>query len=370
MSAITTSTPIPTGTTWTVDPVHSTVGFAVKHMVVSTFRGSFEDYDATLTASEDGTLRLEGRVSADSIAVKDDNLATHLKAPDFFDTERHPYVTFSSTLVRAENGSLVVDGELTIKGNSRPIEARGVDHRAARDLRRRREGRPRARGDRRSHRVRPRLERPAAQGRLRPRQRGQAPDQPRTGPAGVVMKVLGLSGSLRAGSHNSKLLRAAGDLLPGEAELVEFDGLKLIPPFDEDDEHTRPDEVQALFDAIASADAVLVATPEYNHSIPGQLKNALDWLSRPLAESPLRNKPDRGRRHLHRPLRRGLGPGRGPQGPLRHRRPRHRPRAPDRPRRRRLHARRHPHGRGPLPGPRRHPRRAPRRDPSPPSKLP
>ena len=105
------------------------------------------------------------------------------------------------------------------------------------------------------------------------------------------MKVLGLSGSLRAGSHNSKLLRAAGDLLPGEAELVEFDGLKLIPPFDEDDEHTRPASVQALFDAIAGADAVLLATPEYNHSIPGQLKNALDWLSRPLIESPLRNKP-------------------------------------------------------------------------------
>jgi len=95
------------------------------------------------------------------------------------------------------------------------------------------------------------------------------------------MKVLGLSGSLRAGSHNSKLLRAAGDLLPEEAELVEFDGLKLIPPFDEDDEHTRPDTVQALFDAIASADAVLVATPEYNHSLPGQFKNALDWMSRP-----------------------------------------------------------------------------------------
>lgn len=106
------------------------------------------------------------------------------------------------------------------------------------------------------------------------------------------MKVLGLSGSLRSGSHNSKLLRAAGDLLPGEAELVEFDGLKLIPPFDEDDEPGgRPAAVQALFDAIAEADAVLVSTPEYNHSIPGQLKNALDWLSRPLIESPLRNKP-------------------------------------------------------------------------------
>jgi polyisoprenoid-binding protein YceI len=126
MSAITTSSPIPTSTKWAVDPVHSTVGFAVKHMVVSTFRGRFEDYDATLTASEDGTLRLEGRVSADSIAVKDENLATHLKSPDFFDTERHPYITFASTLVRAEDGELIVDGELTIKGNTRPIEARGT----------------------------------------------------------------------------------------------------------------------------------------------------------------------------------------------------------------------------------------------------
>ena len=137
------------------------------------------------------------------------------------------------------------------------------------------------------------------------------------------MKVLGLSGSLRAGSHNSKLLRAAGDLLPGEAELVEFDGLKLIPPFDEDDE-ARPARGgrRRCVDAIADADAVLVSTPEYNHSIPGQLKNALDWLSRPLAESPAAQQAGRGRRRLHRPVRRGLGAGRGPQGPRRHRRPR------------------------------------------------
>ena len=126
MTAITASTPIPAGTTWAIDPVHSNVGFAVKHMVVSTFRGRFEDYAATLTANEDGSLRLEGRVSADSIAVKDENLAAHLKAPDFFDTERHPYVTFSSTLIRAENNALIVDGELTIKGHTRPIEARGT----------------------------------------------------------------------------------------------------------------------------------------------------------------------------------------------------------------------------------------------------
>jgi polyisoprenoid-binding protein YceI len=122
---MTTIAAIPASTTWTVDPVPSTVGFAVKHMVVSTFRGRFEDYDATLTAAEDGTLRLEGRVRADSIAVKDDTLAAHLRAPDFFDTERHPYVTFSSTFVRAAGGELTVDGELTIKGHTRPLQARG-----------------------------------------------------------------------------------------------------------------------------------------------------------------------------------------------------------------------------------------------------
>jgi polyisoprenoid-binding protein YceI len=125
MTAIAT-TPIPAGTTWTVDKVHSTVGFAVKHMVVSTFRSSFDAYDATLTAAEDGTLRLSGSVDASSIVLKDADLAAHLASPDFFDTERHPNITFNSTLVRAENGELIVDGELTIKGHTRPIEARGT----------------------------------------------------------------------------------------------------------------------------------------------------------------------------------------------------------------------------------------------------
>ena len=126
MTAITASTPIPASTTWGVDTLHSTVGFAVKHMVVATFRGQFDRYDATLTAAEDGTLRLAGSVAADSIAVKDENLAAHLSAPDFFDTERFPEITFNSTLVRTESGELIVDGELTIKGTTRPIEARGT----------------------------------------------------------------------------------------------------------------------------------------------------------------------------------------------------------------------------------------------------
>jgi polyisoprenoid-binding protein YceI len=123
MSAL--ATAVPAGTAWTADPVHSTAGFAVKHMVVSTFRGRFEDFDATLTAAEDGTLRLDGRVRAGSIVVKDGDLAAHLRSADFFDTDRHPEIAFASTLVRAEDGELVVDGELTIKGHSRPLRARG-----------------------------------------------------------------------------------------------------------------------------------------------------------------------------------------------------------------------------------------------------
>jgi polyisoprenoid-binding protein YceI len=126
MTAITQTSSIPAGTTWGVDTVHSTVGFAVKHMVVSTFRSSFDRYDAQLVADEDGTLRLNGSVDAGSIVLKDENLAAHLAAPDFFDTERHPAITFESTLVRAENGELIVDGNLTIKGITRPIEARGT----------------------------------------------------------------------------------------------------------------------------------------------------------------------------------------------------------------------------------------------------
>lgn len=106
------------------------------------------------------------------------------------------------------------------------------------------------------------------------------------------MRILAISGSLRRDSHNTALLRAAAELLPPEVELEVYDRLKAIPPYDDDDRAAaRPDAVAHLWEAVEAADAVLVSTPEYNHSIPGQLKNALDWLSRPLAQSPLRNKP-------------------------------------------------------------------------------
>ena len=107
------------------------------------------------------------------------------------------------------------------------------------------------------------------------------------------MRMLGISGSLRRDSHNTALLRAAGELVEEQGVGFEvFETLKAIPPYDEDDDlGDGPAAVTALRQAIADADAVLFATPEYNSSIPGVLKNAIDWVSRPPANSPLRNKP-------------------------------------------------------------------------------
>jgi chromate reductase, NAD(P)H dehydrogenase (quinone) len=105
------------------------------------------------------------------------------------------------------------------------------------------------------------------------------------------MRILGLSGSLRRGSHNRRLLRAAGDALPPGAVLVEWEGLAGLPAFDEDLESHPPEPVQAFLDAIEDADALLIATPEYNASLPGALKNALDWASRPFPDNVLRDKP-------------------------------------------------------------------------------
>jgi chromate reductase len=106
------------------------------------------------------------------------------------------------------------------------------------------------------------------------------------------MRVLGISGSVRRGSHNLALLRAAAAQLPPNAEFEEWRGLAELPAYDEDlDTASAPMAVAALRQAITSADAVIIATPEYNSSIPGALKNALDWASRPWPENSLRGKP-------------------------------------------------------------------------------
>lgn len=106
------------------------------------------------------------------------------------------------------------------------------------------------------------------------------------------MRVLGIAGSLRRDSYNRALLREAAERLPAGAELVEFDRLGEIPPYDADvEDFETPEPVEALRQAMREADAVLLATPEYNHSIPGVLKNALDWASRPAGQSALTGTP-------------------------------------------------------------------------------
>jgi polyisoprenoid-binding protein YceI len=121
----TTQTVAPAGT-WTLDATHSSATFAVKHMVVATFRGRFEDFDASLAVAEDGAAKLTGTVRADSIVVKDENLAGHLKSPEFFDTERYPEITYVADDIRREGDELIVNGTLTIKGHSHPVEGRGT----------------------------------------------------------------------------------------------------------------------------------------------------------------------------------------------------------------------------------------------------
>jgi chromate reductase, NAD(P)H dehydrogenase (quinone) len=106
------------------------------------------------------------------------------------------------------------------------------------------------------------------------------------------MRVLGISGSLRRDSHNTKLLRAAEELLPAGVAFELYDELETVPPYNEDrDTDDSPLAAVRLRDAIAGADAVLFATPEYNGSVPGQLKNAVDWASRPHRVSALWGKP-------------------------------------------------------------------------------
>jgi chromate reductase len=106
------------------------------------------------------------------------------------------------------------------------------------------------------------------------------------------MRILGISGSLRRGSHNTSLLRAAAASLPPGVELEVFDGLAEVPHYDADlDTEPELEPVARLRQAIADADGVIIATPEFNGSIPGALKNALDWASRPFPDNALRGKP-------------------------------------------------------------------------------
>jgi polyisoprenoid-binding protein YceI len=114
------STGIPTGT-WNLDPVHSSIGFAVKHSGVMTFRGTFKEFDAKLV---DG--RLEGTVKVGSVVVDDPNLAGHLQTPDFFDAERYPELRFTSRSITRDGDRVSIDGDLTLRGVTNPVEITGT----------------------------------------------------------------------------------------------------------------------------------------------------------------------------------------------------------------------------------------------------
>ena len=120
MSTATQSTQIPTGT-WNLDPVHSSVNFAVKHSGVMTFRGTFGEIGASLA---DG--RLEGTAKVASVVVDDENLAGHLQTPDFFDAEQHPELRFASTTIERDGERISIEGDLTLRGVSRPVELSGT----------------------------------------------------------------------------------------------------------------------------------------------------------------------------------------------------------------------------------------------------
>jgi polyisoprenoid-binding protein YceI len=115
---------LPVGT-WGIDPVHSHVNFGVEYMV-GTFRGSFSPVDAQLVVAEDGSVELSGSANVESIKVQDENLTSHLLAPDFFDAERTPEITFRSTDVRRSGDNVTIKGDLTIKGQSQPVELQGT----------------------------------------------------------------------------------------------------------------------------------------------------------------------------------------------------------------------------------------------------
>jgi polyisoprenoid-binding protein YceI len=115
---------LPTGT-WQLDPAHSHVGFAVEYMV-GTFRGTFSPLEGKLEVSEDGTANLSGRARAESVQVQDENLEAHLQSPDFFDAERAPELTFEASDIRRDGDDLTVNGELTIRGATQPVELKGT----------------------------------------------------------------------------------------------------------------------------------------------------------------------------------------------------------------------------------------------------
>lgn len=123
MSTTETTTLAPNGT-WRLDPVHSSVGFEIAYLA-GTFKGELREVESTLDVTDDGAT-LSGSAKVASVDVKDENLAAHLQSPDFFDAERHPELRFAAERIALDGETVSVDGEITIKGVTRPVTVTGT----------------------------------------------------------------------------------------------------------------------------------------------------------------------------------------------------------------------------------------------------
>lgn len=121
---MTTATTFPglTAGTWAIDPVHSNVGFTVRHLVVSKVRGSFENFSGAITVAEDGTASVNAEIDVKSINTKNADRDAHIRSADFFDAEQFPVATFTSTDVRADGDDYIVTGDFTLHGVTRPVD--------------------------------------------------------------------------------------------------------------------------------------------------------------------------------------------------------------------------------------------------------
>lgn len=118
------STALPTGT-WNVDPSHSSVEFQVKHMGIATVKGQFNEFEGSLTVAEDGTASARGTVAVASVDTRDDRRDDHLRSGDFFDAEAHPSLTFASTSIAVDGERFTIQGDLTIRGVTKPVTLEG-----------------------------------------------------------------------------------------------------------------------------------------------------------------------------------------------------------------------------------------------------
>ena len=108
--------------TWTIDPVHSTVGFSVRHLMVSKVRGTFETFAGAITVAEDGTPSVQATIDVTSIDTGNADRDAHIRSADFFDAEKYPEATFVSTSVDADGEDYVVHGDFTLKGVTKPVD--------------------------------------------------------------------------------------------------------------------------------------------------------------------------------------------------------------------------------------------------------